>query len=78
LVWSVKPAEEGIDKGVILRVWNMNDKDADCTISSERKIVSAKQTTHIETDMETITPVSGILKTNVGHNKMETFRIFLK
>jgi alpha-mannosidase len=78
LVWSVKPAEEGIDKGVILRAWNMNDRDADCTISSERKIENAKQTTHVESDIELITTASGVLKTNIGHNRIETFRLFLK
>jgi alpha-mannosidase len=78
LVWSAKPAEEGIDKGVILRVWNMNDKDADCEISSAGKIENAKQTTHIETDIEPITTASGLLKTNIGHNRIETFRVFFK
>lgn len=77
-IWSVKPAEEGIDKGVIVRVWNMDSKDADCSLASGLKIVSAKQTSHVETDMEAITPVSGILKTNIGHNRIETFRVFLK
>ena len=77
-IWSVKPAEEGIDKGVIIRVWNMDSKDADCTITSGLKIESAKQTTHVETDIETIAPVSGILKTNIGHNRIETFRVLLK
>lgn len=78
LIWSVKPAEEGIDKGVIVRVWNMDSKDADCSISSELKVESAMQTTHVETDMETIAPISGVLKTNIGHNRVETFRVFLK
>lgn len=78
LQWSVKPAEEGIDKGVILRVWNMNNNDADCTISSELKIESAQQTTHIETDIEALIPNSGRLNTIIGHNRIETFRLFLK
>ncbi len=78
LIWSVKPAEEGIDKGVIVRVWNMDNKDADCNIASVLKIESAKQTTHIETDIEAIISVSGIFKTNIGHNRIETFRLFLK
>jgi len=77
-IWSVKPAEEGIDKGVIVRVWNMDNKDADCNIASGLKIESAKQTTHVETDIEAITPVSGVLKTNIGHNRIQTFRIFVK
>jgi alpha-mannosidase len=78
LVWTVKPAEEGIDKGIILRVWNMDNKNADCTITSGLKIESARRTTHIETDIEAIAPVSGVLKTNIGHNRIETFRLFLK
>jgi len=78
LIWSVKPAEEGIDKGVIVRAWNMDNKDIDCTFTSDLIVQSAKQTTHIETDVETIAPVSGTLKTNLGHNRMETFRLFLK
>ena len=78
LLWSVKPAEEGIDKGVIIRIWNMNNIDADCTISSELKIESVKQTTHIETDIESLIPNSGRLNTNIGHNRIETFRLFLK
>jgi alpha-mannosidase len=78
LVWSVKPAEEGIDQGIILRVWNTNNKDVDCTISAERPIDSVQQITHIETNIEPITPVSGTLKTSIGHNRMETFRISLK
>jgi len=78
LVWSVKPAEEGIDQGIILRVWNTSNKDVDCTISAEKPIESIQQITHIETNMEPITPVSGTLKTNIGHNRIETFRVFLE
>ena len=78
LLWSVKPAEEGIDQGIILRVWNTNDKDVDCTISAEKPIESVQKITHIETDIASITPVSGKLKTTIGHNRMETFRIFIK
>ncbi len=78
LMWSVKPAEEGIDQGIILRVWNTNNKDIDCTISAEKPIESVQQITHIETDIEPIMPVLGTLKTIIGHNRMETFRIFLE
>jgi alpha-mannosidase len=78
LLWSVKPAEEGIENGIILRVWNLKNNDVDCTISSELKIEKAKQTTHIETDIEAIITNSGRLNTNIGHNRIETFRLFLK
>jgi alpha-mannosidase len=78
LVWSIKPAEEGIDKGVILRVWNMDNKDLDCTISSEKQIESCMQITHVETDIEAITPVLGKLETTIGHNRIQTFRVIMK
>jgi alpha-mannosidase len=78
LLWSVKPAEEGIENGIILRVWNLKNNDVDCTISSEQKIENAKQTTHIETDIEVIMTNLGSLNTNIGHNRIETFRLFLK
>lgn len=78
LLWSVKPSEEGIDNGIILRAWNLNKIDADCTISSELKIKKAKHTTHIETDVGEIILNSGQLNINIGHDRIETFRLFLK
>jgi hypothetical protein len=47
----VKPAEEGIDKGIITRVWNLAPSSQNFSLSSPTQtIASAKQTTHIETD----------------------------
>lgn len=78
LVWSVKPAEEGIDAGIVLRVWNMDNQDRACTISSAFPIIRCTETTHIENDLSEITPDDGLLKTTIGHNRIQTFRIFLK
>jgi alpha-mannosidase len=77
LVWAAKPAEEGIERGIILRIWNMGDKDSNCTISSDREIKDCRQTTHIEVDGEEIKPVLGKINTTVGHNRIQTFRVFL-
>jgi alpha-mannosidase len=78
LVWAVKPAEEGIEEGIILRVWNMSNKESNCTISSEYSIVKCNNTTHIETNGPEIKPEGGKLNLNIGHNRIQTFRIFLK
>lgn len=77
-VWSLKPAEEGIENGIIMRVWNMDNKDIDCTFFSVFPIIKCKNTTHIETDISELVPEDGRLKTKIGHNQMRTFRIFLK
>jgi alpha-mannosidase len=78
LVWSLKPSEEGIDKGIIMRVWNMSDTDEEVDISSPSEIVRCNLTSHIETDISEIKPVSGVLKLRIGHNRIQTYRIFLK
>ena len=78
LMWSLKPAEEGIENGIILRVWNMDNQDNDCIISSAFPIIKCKVTSHIETDISDIIPQDGQLKAVIGHNRLQTFRIFLK
>jgi alpha-mannosidase len=77
LIWSMKPAEEGIDNGIILRVWNMDDQDRNCSISSTYPIEKCGEATHIEKDGNSISPASGTINTKIGHNKIQTFRIFL-
>ncbi len=77
-VWSVKPSEEGIDRGIILRVWNTDNKDVDCTIAAAGEIISCQNTTHIEKDGTPIIPESGKIRTTIGHNRIQTFRVFLK
>jgi alpha-mannosidase len=78
LVWSLKPAEEGIDNGIIMRVWNMSDSDENFVISSSSQINKCNLTSHIETNISEIKPESGVLKLKTGHNRIETYRIFLK
>jgi alpha-mannosidase len=78
LVWSVKPSEEGIGNGIIMRLWNLDNHDKNCTISCFMPIVKCWNTTHIETDISEIIPEDGKLKINIGHNRIQTYRIFLK
>jgi alpha-mannosidase len=78
LVWSLKPAEEGIDNGIIIRVWNMSNSDEDFVISSSSLIERCKITSHIETDISEVKPDAGVLKLKIGHNMLQTYRIFIK
>lgn len=77
LAWAVKPAEEGIDKGIIMRVWNMADTNKSVTISSGSGITKAFSTTHIETDDRTLAVGKAGLTVEAGHNRLQTFRLFL-
>ena len=77
IAWALKPAEEGINNGIILRLWNLDGKDNNCTITSAYPIIKCKNTTLIETDVSDIEPIMGKLHTIIGHNKIQTFRLNL-
>jgi len=78
LLWSVKPAEEGIEQGVITRFWNINNAPARPIITFNRMIKSAWQTSHIETNEKTITPDKNRLQVNFQPQQINTYRILLK
>ena len=78
LVWSLKPAEDGIEKGIIARVWNFGSTISSGKISFKDDIASAKQTTHVETDKGNAAIEKGDLIEPIGHHQMKTFRINLK
>lgn len=78
LVWALKPSEEGIDNGIVIRVWNMADIDKPVSIVSGLPILKAFGITHIETDDKEIPVTKDALNITVGHNRLQTFRLFLK
>jgi len=77
LLWSLKPAEDNPAKGLIVRVWNFSQSNADLKISFDREIHSAYQATHVETDIGNAIVVNGDLQESIGHHQIETFRIVL-
>lgn len=77
LIWTLKPAEEGIDNGIITRVWNLKNTNATPTLTYRLSINSAKRTTHVETDMNNNPFIANDLLTAIGHNEMKTFRVKL-
>lgn len=78
LLWSLKPAEDGPDKGLIARVWNFAQRDSDLKISFDGEVNSAHRTTHVETDIEEAQVVNGDVLGSIGHHQLSTFRILLK
>jgi alpha-mannosidase len=76
LLWSIKPSEEGIGKGLITRFWNFKNEPVRPVIKLNPSIKRAWQTTHIETNKHEINPVDGILSVEFNKNQINTFRIF--
>ncbi len=49
LLWAVKPADDGIRKGLALRLWNLDDAPGRAAISLSNGVLQAERATHIET-----------------------------
>ena len=77
LLWALKPAEEGIAQGMIARTWNVAETAKNYTLNfSNRSITSAKNTSHIETDLSDATLASGALTTSANRQQMKSYRLF--
>ena len=76
LLWSLKPAEEGIGEGVIARTWNLTGTPKPFSISLSEPIARAKSITHIETDRSDATVSAGSLTATAAQNQLQSFRLF--
>lgn len=79
LLWALKPSEEGINHGVIARLWNVSNTPATSQLRLTPGLHSAQRSTHIETDLEAITPAAdGSVPTRFARQQMQTYRLKLK
>ncbi len=78
LLWSVKPAEEGIQAGLITRFWNFNATAASPNLQLSKPIRQAWHTSHVETNEAALTPVKGVLKLDLTGQQLKTYRLMLK
>ncbi|MHA4806899.1 glycosyl hydrolase-related protein [Flavitalea flava] len=77
MVWALKPSEEGIRNGLIVRLWNFSSENIPVTVTSLPAITKAFSITHIETNDQPAEVLGAKLQTIIGHNRMQSFRLFL-
>jgi alpha-mannosidase len=77
LIWAIKPSEEGINNGIIIRVWNLNNTGAAPILTFDLSLIAAKRTTHVETDMNNTDFAGKSLPTAIGHDEMKTYKVKL-
>jgi hypothetical protein len=76
LLWALKPAEEGMAvNGAIVRVWNLANTTANTNFTFYDLLTSAKNITHIETDISDASFSNKTLSTSVGKNQLKSYRI---
>lgn len=79
LLWTLKVHDDGVEEGLVARLWNVSDAAAKTEISLTPALSSAHRTTHIETDVETV-PLTkaGALPATFTRQQMQSYRLELK
>lgn len=75
LVWSVKPAEEGIAAGIVVRLWNLAESARSFSLSLDGGIPLAEQVTHVETRRGPASLDAGQLLATAASQQLLTFRL---
>ncbi len=71
-LWALKPAEDGISRGIVARVWNQGNSPSNYSLSLSRPILAAERLTHIETTIAPATVVSGQLNASINQQQIQT------
>ncbi|GAB3011935.1 glycosyl hydrolase-related protein [Spirosoma pulveris] len=77
LLWSLKPSEDGIGQGLMVRFWNVANKPATPTLTTTLPIRQAWQATHIETNEQPLKPAGKQLQVRFAPNQLNTYRLQL-
>jgi alpha-mannosidase len=75
MLWSLKPAEEGINQGIIARVYNVNDQASSSSMQLSNSIRQANRTTHIETNIDSAFVSDGALQMTLNNQQYQTYRL---
>ena len=79
LLWALKPAEEGIDHGIVARLWNVSDSPATSQLRLTPGVAAAQRSSHVETDLEAVElAADGSVPTQYAKQQLQTYRIRLK
>ncbi|MAS38077.1 MAG: glycoside hydrolase [Anaerolineaceae bacterium] len=74
LLWALKPAEDGIDTGLIVRVWNVGHEAATLSLGLPGRTISAAQeTTHLETPLASVDVVDNRIEQPLNRQQLKTF-----
>jgi alpha-mannosidase len=75
LVWALKPAEEGIARGLVFRLWNVTNTNRSTVLGLSGGIASATRTSHIETDIGNLRLRATGLALSFKPQQMQTVRL---
>ena len=72
LLWALKPAEDGIARGIVARVWNQTNAPLSYNLGLARTVTAAEKLTHVETFIENAGVSGGQLNANINQQQIQT------
>lgn len=75
MLWALKPAEEGIDHGIVARFWNLTPASSNYSVKFSSGIASARSTTHIETFPKSTPLVNDQLHVRANSWQLQSFEL---
>lgn len=78
LLWSLKPAEDGINRGIAARVWHQGNFPAGYNLALARPLTAAEKVTHIETFIENAAVSGGQLNSVIYQQQIQTHLLKLE
>lgn len=76
LLWALKPAEEGLEAGLVVRLWKVSEGAESLSVSLEGGIAEALALTHIETPAAIAAVEDGRLVDVIQSQQMKTYAVF--
>jgi alpha-mannosidase len=77
MLWTLKPADEGIQAGLIARVWNLSDERGEFSISfKDTGVKDVLSLSHIETPIGVGTIKDGKLVDVINQQQFKTYALF--
>jgi alpha-mannosidase len=78
LLWALKPAEDGMDKGVVARLWNFSAEPRRFALRPAiRWLADAMHLSHIETPIGPATVADGALQDRLAGQQLKTYALRL-
>lgn len=78
MMWALKPAEDGIDRGVAVRVWNQAASPLAYSVTFARPVTSADRVTHVETTVAPANVSGGRLNAALNQQQIQTHLLKLQ
>jgi alpha-mannosidase len=76
LLWALKPADDGLQAGIVARMWNVSSEAGKFSLSVDGGLNHALSLTHIETPVGIATVQNGSLVDTIHAQQIKTYSLF--